>query len=102
MRKFIRNDYTFIKRLEKIGDKYLAQNNDNSIISTTGTSGLKMYLRIHNFIDEIKEDMRLNALQKINDISLNVKGFTKEEADVYYAALDKIYKPIGVNINDIV
>ena len=100
MKKFIRNDYTFIKRLELLVCKYENMYHQTSINKEQDRYS-EIHYNIRMWIKDIKEDMRLNALQKINDISLNVRGFTKEEADVYYAALDKIYKPLVVNINDI-
>lgn len=30
-----------------------------------------------------------------------IRGFTKEEADIYYKAIDDIYKPVGLNLSDI-
>lgn len=67
MRKFIRNDYTFIKRLERIGQKYLKQEQNSSVSSYLGSQGLRMYLHTGDWVKNIKEDMKLNALQKIND-----------------------------------
>lgn len=60
MRKFIRSDYTFIKRLEKLKQKYL--NQSNIILS----SNSRMYLKIDGWIDDIKEDMRLRVLEEIS------------------------------------
>lgn len=67
-----------------------------------------IHYNIRFWIKEIKEDMRLRALQKINDsddwkkeYECKFRGFTKDEANTYYMNLDKIYKSLGVNINNI-
>lgn len=66
MRKFKRNDYTFIKRLELLVCKYeymyheAATNKEEDRYSD-------IHYNIRVWIKEIKEDMRLRALQKIND-----------------------------------
>lgn len=57
----IRNDYTFINRLKKLNQKYLKQAN------ITPSPNFKMCLNIDNWINSIKEDMRLKALQRINE-----------------------------------
>lgn len=67
MRKFIRNDYTFIMRLERLQNTYRTKDCGGSISSDLSSRGYKMYCRIDGWIDSIKEDMILNALQKIND-----------------------------------
>lgn len=68
MRKFIRNDYTFIKRLDRIADKYLNLHKEEcSLTSRRSVSYFHMYMKIKDSICDIKENMRLNALQKIND-----------------------------------
>lgn len=65
-RKFIRNDYTFIKRLESLVFKY-----EHLYHEATKDKDQTRYSNIHYniriWIKDIKEDMRLNALQKIND-----------------------------------
>jgi hypothetical protein len=65
MRK-LRNDYTFIKRLEKLVHKY-----ENLYYKAATDKEENRYSEIHYniriWIKDIKEDMRLNALQKIND-----------------------------------
>lgn len=67
MGDLIRNDYTFIQRLERVRQKYLKQEQSNSVSSHLGSQGFRMYLNIYDWIKDIKEDMRLNALQNIND-----------------------------------
>jgi hypothetical protein len=65
-RRFIRNDYTFIKRLEKLVSKY-----EKMYYIATKDKDQTRYSDIHYhirmWIKDIKEDMRLQALQKIND-----------------------------------
>lgn len=67
MRKFIRNDYTLINRLERLSQKYLNLHNKCSTVNKKSVNYFRMYMRIQRVVEEIKEDMRLNALQKIND-----------------------------------
>lgn len=68
MRKFIRNDYTFINRLERIQARYLKQEQGSSISSYLSSQGLRMYLKIGRWIDDIKEDMRLKLNQRLLDV----------------------------------
>jgi hypothetical protein len=79
MRKFIRNDYTFIKRLERLQNTYRTKDRGGSISSDLSSKGHRMYCRINRWIDDIKEDMRLNALQNIND-----SGEWKKEYDCIF------------------
>ncbi len=67
MRKFIRNDYTLINRLERLSQKYLNLHNECSTFNKKSINYFRMYVRTQRTIEDIKEDMRLNALQKIND-----------------------------------
>lgn len=67
MRRIIRNDYTFINRLEKIRHKYIEQNKKYSLSTQLGTQGFRMSIHIYEWIEEIKEDFRLSVLQKLND-----------------------------------
>ena len=66
MSKPIRNDYTFVKRLEKIADKYMELQREASS-DTTCRKYFKICMKLYNWIDEIKEDMRLQSLQKTNN-----------------------------------
>lgn len=59
----IRNDYTFINRLKKLRQKYIEQ------IYVDFSSNVKMCFNIDGWIVDIKEDMRLEALQEINNRS---------------------------------
>ena len=65
MKRFIRNDYTFIKRLELLVCKY-----ENLYYLAETNKEQDRYSEIHynrQWIKDIKEDMRIRALQKIND-----------------------------------
>lgn len=31
----------------------------------------------------------------------HVRGFTKEESDIYYESMKKLYTPLGVNIDEL-
>lgn len=66
MRKFIRNDYTFIKRLELLVCKYDVMYHE-ATTNKEQDQFSEIHYNIRKWIKDIKEDMRLNALQKIND-----------------------------------
>jgi hypothetical protein len=82
-RKFIRNDYTFIKRLELIACKY-----EKLYYSTSKDKEQTRYSDINynvkQWIKVIKEDMRLLALQKIND-----GGEWKKEYECVFQVVNK-------------
>jgi hypothetical protein len=64
---FIRNDYTFINRLEKVRQKYIEQNKKYSLSTQLGTQGFRMSIHTYEWIEEIKEDFRLKVLQILNN-----------------------------------
>lgn len=66
MSKPIRNDYTFVKRLERIADKYMLLHHEASS-DTICRKYYRICTKLYDWIDEIKEDMRLQSLQNIND-----------------------------------
>ena len=66
MRKFIRNDYTFIKRLELLVCKYEKLYFDAST-DKEQTRYSEIHYHIRMWINNIREDMKLKVLQKIND-----------------------------------
>jgi hypothetical protein len=74
MRKLIRNDYTFINRLEKIRHKYIAQNKEYSLSTQLGTQGYRMSIHTYEWIEDIKEDFRLAVLQKLNEAVIGRKN----------------------------
>ena len=65
MRKFVRNDYTFITRLELLVCKYASMYSE-STSSKEEDRISEIHYNIRMWIKDIKEDMRLKALQKIN------------------------------------
>ena len=67
MMRFIRNDYTFINRLEKIRQKYIEQNKKYSLSTQLGAQGFRMSIHVYEWIEEIKEDFCLSVSQKLND-----------------------------------
>jgi hypothetical protein len=67
-RNIIRNDYTFIKRLEKLVCKYEDLYHEAVIHNYKEDDRYsEIHYNIRLWIKDIKEDMRLRALQKIND-----------------------------------
>jgi hypothetical protein len=63
-----RNDYTFIKRLEKLVYKYEYLYHEAVIHNYKEQDRYSdIHYNIRQWIKEIKEDMRLRAMQKIND-----------------------------------
>jgi hypothetical protein len=66
--KTMRNDYTFIKRLEKLVCKYENLYHEAAIHNYKEDDRYsQIHYNIRIWIKDIKEDMRLRALQKIND-----------------------------------
>ena len=62
-----RNDFTFIERLDKIADKYLELQKEQVTLNKHNVKYYHMHNKIKNYINEIKEEMKLKALQKIID-----------------------------------
>lgn len=56
-----------------------------------------------NTISTIKYDEKTQTMyeQAKNCFGGEMRDFTKEESEIYEQALEKIYKPIGVNIFDL-
>lgn len=62
-----RNDFTFIERLDKIADKYLELQKEQVVLDKHNIRYFRMYDKIKNYISEVKEEIKLKALQKIID-----------------------------------
>ena len=60
-----RNDYTFIQRLDKLSDEYKREEKGKDL---DDWPRFRIRIRICDWIEEIKEDMRLKALQTAIDL----------------------------------
>jgi hypothetical protein len=67
MRKFIRNDYTFVTRLQRLADEKLEQEKNISIFDKKLAPVFRIHMKIEKWIDDIKEDMQLKLSQRLSD-----------------------------------